>query len=247
MKLLKLVSLVALAALLHPFLAFAKSNITRSVIRFENKDRVCTFFVPDNISGPRPAILLLHGSGRSGRVMIDEWKDLAQKEGILLVAPDAYDASQWSPKWDTPEFLRLCIGKLHELHPVDLHRIYVFGHSAGAEYALILAVVDSRLYAATAVHAGILLPELYSDLPKVERRMPIAIWVGDRDPFFSVTAVNDTVRHFEKNGFTVKLTIMPQHDHNYYAVSGDVNRKVWEFFKDLTAPATPPEPSSTGN
>ena len=245
MKLLKLVSLLALAALLYPSPAFAKSNITRSVIRYDNKDRICTFYVPDNISGPRPAILLLHGSGRNGRVMIDEWKDLAQKEGILLVAPDAYDVASWNGKWDSPEFLRFAIGKLHELHPVDLHRIYVFGHSAGAEYALILALADARLYAATAAHAGILLPDFYSELPKAVRRMPIAIWVGDRDPLFPVTEVNDTVRRFEENGFKVKLTVMPQHDHNYYAVSADVNRKVWEFFKDLTAP--PANPSEAEN
>jgi poly(3-hydroxybutyrate) depolymerase len=237
---------IALFVLIYASAASASGKITRSVIRFENKDRICTFFLPDGVTGPRPAILLLHGSGRNGRIMIDEWKDLAQKEGILLVAPDAYHAESWNLNWDSPDFLRFAIGKLHELHAVDLHRIYIFGHSAGAEYALILALLDSRLYAATAIHAGMLLPDFYSYLPKAERRMPIAIWSGDSDPNFPAVTVRDTAQRFEKNGFAVKLTIMPHHDHNYYAVSGEVNRKAWTFFKDITAPPAAPR-TSAGN
>ena len=32
-------------------------------------------------------------------------------------------------------------------------------------------------------------------------------------------------------GFHVQLTVMALHDHNYYAVSGEVNRKAWDFLK----------------
>jgi predicted esterase len=61
--------------------------------------------------------------------------------------------------------------------------------------------------------------------------MPIGIWVGSRDPLFSVEAVNATKRQFEANGFQVKVSVIPDHDHNYYSISSEVNREAWDFLK----------------
>jgi dienelactone hydrolase len=61
--------------------------------------------------------------------------------------------------------------------------------------------------------------------------MPIAILVGDRDPFFPLDRVNASVKEFKENGFSVELTIIPHHDHNYYVISDEVNGKAWEFLK----------------
>jgi poly(3-hydroxybutyrate) depolymerase len=163
--------------------------------------------------------------------MIDAWKKLASKEQFIVAAPDSYDASNWSTEADPPEFLHAVVEQVKARHAFDENRIYLFGHSAGAVYALMLAVIDSHYFAATALHAGAVPPESNNLFSYAERRMPIAIWVGDHDPFFPLDAVTATKRGFESNGFHVELSVIPGHDHNYYAISDEVNSKAWNFLK----------------
>jgi predicted esterase len=201
-----------------------------STFDFAGKTRTYYSFIPD-AAGPLPLVLLLHGSGRNGQVMVDAWKDLASREHFALVAPDAYDSSGWDIKADLPEFLHAAVKQVEAAHSIDTNRIYLFGHSSGAEYALILSILDSHFFAAAAVHAGALPPGYEKLFAYATRRMPVAIWAGNEDPLFPVTAVTATSKMFESNGFPVRLSIIPHHDHNYYAIADEVNRKAWDFLK----------------
>jgi poly(3-hydroxybutyrate) depolymerase len=198
---------------------------------FAGNSRKYYCFIPD-VGGPMPLVVLLHGSGRNGQVMIDAWKDLALREHFIVAAPDAYNSSGWAFKTDSPAFFHAVVEQVKTIHAVDEARIYLFGHSAGAVHALVLAIVDSEYYAATAVHAGAL-PPGYEKLlfSQADRRMPIAIWVGSKDPLFSVEAVTATKQQFEANGFHVKTFIIPDHDHNYYLISNEINQQAWDFLK----------------
>ena len=133
---------------------------------------------------------------------------------------------------DPPGFLHAVVDEVEAKHAVDQNRIYLFGHSAGAEYALVLAILDSHYFAAIALHAGALMPANYRLFTYVGRRMPVAIWVGDSDPIFPLEMVKATAKEFESNGFPVELYIIPNHDHNYYLISDEINSKAWEFLKN---------------
>lgn len=61
--------------------------------------------------------------------------------------------------------------------------------------------------------------------------MPIAIMVGDQDLFFPLGLVTGTKKEFESNGFMMVLTVIPNHDHNYYLISDEVNGMAWDFLK----------------
>lgn len=212
---------------------------TKYTFEFAGRTRAYYFFIP-NDRGSLPVVVLLHGSGRNGQVMVDAWKGLAAKEHFIIVAPDAYDSSVWGVKLDSPAFLHAVVEQIEARHPIDANRIYLFGHSAGAVHALVFAIIDSHYYAATAVHAGAL-PQGYEKLlfSQADRRMPIAIWVGDKDPQFHVDAVTATKRLFETNGFPVELSVIPNHDHNYYAISDEVNSQAWEFLKKAQLEGSP--------
>ena len=132
---------------------------------------------------------------------------------------------------DPPEFFRVIIDQVKAIHPVDESRIYLFGHSAGAAYALFLAIMDSDIFAATAIHAGALQANPEGLFEQADRKMPIAIWVGDRDPNFPVDTVIATKRLYESNGYHVELSVIPNHDHNYYVISDEINSKAWNFLK----------------
>jgi len=131
------------------------------------------------------------------------------------------------------------------VHPVDESRIYLFGHSALAAYALFLAVMDSGLFAATAIHAGALQANPDGLFEQVDRKMPIAIWVGDRDPNFPVDVVEATRRLYATNGYQIKLNLIPNHDHNYYVISDQVDAKAWDFLKNVRMPPAQPEAAPT--
>jgi predicted esterase len=208
----------------------AREMATRNTFEFAANTRTFYTFVP-KAEGPLPLVLLLHGSGRNGQVMVDAWAVLAAKEHFIVAAPDAYDPAFWQLKMDPPDFLHAVVDQVEAKHAVDRNRIYLFGHSAGAVYALLLAILDSHSFAAAAVHAGALQPDNYRLFAYAGRRMPIAIWVGDQDLLFPVEQVTAAKKEFESNGFPIELEIIPHHDHNYYVISDEMNGKAWEFLK----------------
>jgi poly(3-hydroxybutyrate) depolymerase len=224
--------LMLLCAILPAVPALAKDKITKVTFDFSEHTRVMYVVVPGKQEA-MPVVVLLHGSGRNGEIMAQSWKDLAVREGFIVAAPDAFDAASWGSLMDPPEFFQAVVERVKEIHPVDESRIYLFGHSAGAAYALFLAVVDSNLFAATAIHAGALQTDPDGLFEQADRKMPIAIWVGDRDANFPVDVVEATRRLYAANGYVITLNLIPNHDHNYYVISDQVNAKAWEFLKKV--------------
>jgi predicted esterase len=117
------------------------------------------------------------------------------------------------------------------MHEVDMGRIYLFGHSAGANYALILALLESEYFAATAIHAGAMRKEDTHFFELAKRKMPIGIWVGDSDAFYPLPVIEDTKKMFEEKGFEIRVSVIPHHTHDYYSDSYGVNQNAWDFLK----------------
>ena len=224
--------MMVLCALPLAIPASAKDKITKLSFDFSGHARVLYMVVPEK-QGPMPVVVLLHGSGRNGEIMAETWKDLAAREGFIVAAPDAFTSAGWGSLVDPPEFFRAVVDQVKAIHPVDESRIYLFGHSAGAAYALFLAIMDSDLFAATAIHAGALQANPDGLFEQADRKMPIAIWVGDRDPNFPVDVVEATRRLYETNGYQIQLNLIPNHDHNYYVISDEINGKAWNFLKKV--------------
>ena len=211
--------------------ASAKSDPQKLSITFQGKSRTYYIFVPESGSGPKPLLLLLHGSGRNGMSLIDPWKGLAGKEGIILVAPDSLNSQEWAFPVDGPNFLHEVVEAVRAKYPVDAKRVYLFGHSAGAVFSLYMGIAESKYFAAVAIHAGALRDNADQYMDHAERKTPIAIWVGNKDPFFSLEAVHATRDSLTAHGFQPKLTEMPGHDHNYYGVAGEINKAIWDFLR----------------
>jgi len=59
-------------------------------------ERVRIWYGYGPLDGPRkPAIILLHGADRDGLSVIDMWASLADREGLILIAPDSVPETQW--------------------------------------------------------------------------------------------------------------------------------------------------------
>lgn len=221
-------------------LTSSTSKITKQTIEFGGKKRVYYLYVPDNVASNASLIVTLHGSGRDGLSLVEKWKDMADQEGFILAGPNANNSAQWSATDDSADFIREIVEQLKSRYSIDPKRVFLFGHSAGAVYALSLSMAQSEYFAATAVHAGSWRSneELnYVNLAK--RKTPIAIFVGDRDQYFPIDSVKKTEELLKSNQFPVQVTVMKGHDHWYYDLAPDINRNAWAFLKQHSLNAEP--------
>ena len=208
-------------------------KIVKESIRSQGKERTYYLFVPDKITPatPVPLIVLLHGSGRNGLSLVEKWKELAKKEGIIIAGPDSLNTQGWKIPEDGPDFIHELVEALKAKYPINPRRVYLFGHSAGAGQALYLSLLESEYFAATAVHAGALRTHdgPYFDL--AQRKIPIAIFVGTDDQFVPLPVVRATRDALNARGFKSELTEIKGHTHWYYDRAAEINRSAWEFLK----------------
>jgi predicted esterase len=187
-----------------------------------------------------PLILTLHGSDRDGLSLVEKWKDIADQEGFILAGPNAMDSAQWSAADDSADFLREIVEQLKAKYSIDPKRVFLFGHSAGAVYALNLSMSQSEYFAATAVHAGSWRSNEELDYVRLaKRKTPIAIFVGDVDQYFPLDSVKKTEELLKSNQFPIEVTVMKGHDHWYYDLAPEINRNAWAFLKQHSLNAEP--------
>ena len=209
------------------------AKIEQRTLTSKGVKRTYSLFVPDSVTKdhPAPLIVTLHGSGRNGKSLVSSWQSLAEKEGIVLAGPDASDFLGWAMPVDGPVFLHDVVEDVKASVPIDEHRVYLFGHSAGASFGLLMALAESEYFAAVAVHAGAVAPQSYPTIQFAKRKIPIQMYVGDRDPYFPLRDVRVSRDELVKNGFAAELIEMKGHDHDYYSFAKSVNERAWSFLR----------------
>ena len=224
---------LALSLLLVSFIsAQAKDDVTKERMKSNGKTRVYYLYVPSTVKSPAPLIITLHGSNRTGVTLVEKWKDYAKKEGIILAGPDSTNLAMWSSPQDGPDFLYELVEELKTKYPINARRVYLFGHSAGASFALHMSLMESEYFAATAIHAGSLRSEEEIELIRLaKRKIPISIQVGDSDQFFPLKEVRATRDALKGGGIPVDLVEIENHDHWYYDKASKFNQTAWEFLK----------------
>ncbi len=224
-----------------PGAAHAKAQTTKETVLSGGRARTYFLYVPESINQDKtvPLIVLLHGSNRNGESLIDKWKEIADREGILLAGPNSSDSSLWAIGPDGPEFIRDLVEALKSKYRINARAVYLFGHSAGATFAIFMSLLESEYFAAAAIHAGALTEQDYSLLDYAKRKIPLAIFSGTKDAFCPITIVRATRDTLKARGFPVELTEMPNHDHWYYDLAPKINQSAWEFLKKYSLAENP--------
>lgn len=238
----KLSNILLLAILLCAgFASIHAQKITKELVKSNGKDRAYYLFVPDKLdkSAPAPLIVMLHGSGRTGLILVEKWKNLAKKEGIILAGPDSSNSATWAIPADAPDFLHDLVENLKTKYPINPRRVYLFGHSAGAVAGLFVSLLESEYFAAAVVHAGALRPNDTAVMEQAKRKIPITIYVGTNDFFFPLPNVRATRDALNSRGFETILVEIQGHDHSYYNRSDEINRGAWDFLKKLELGSEP--------
>jgi predicted esterase len=219
----------------------AKDDITKELMNSGGKPRVYYLYVPSTLKAgtQAPLIVMLHGSNRTGVTLVEKWKDLAKKEGIILAGPDATALRGWASPQDGPDFLHDLVEELKSKQPINPKRVYLFGHSAGASFSLEMSLLESEYFAATAIHAGSLPTEDFQLIERAKRKIPISIQVGENDQYFPLEIVRKTRDALKAGGFNVELTEIRNHDHWYYDQAAKFNQTAWDFLKKFELEAEP--------
>jgi tetratricopeptide (TPR) repeat protein len=223
---------LALLIVLAPVSVLAQ-KISKETIVSEGKKRTYYIYVPKSLkpASTVPLIVLLHGSNHVGLSLAEKWDDLAEKEGMIIVAPDSADSAHWSVPGDGPVFLHDLVELLKTKYPINAKKVYLFGHSGGAVFALLMSLYESEYFAATAIHAGALYQEASFLLDLAKRKTPIQIQVGTVDEYFPLKVVRATRDALNTKGFSVQLIEIAGHNHWYYDLAPKINQVAWEFLK----------------
>jgi poly(3-hydroxybutyrate) depolymerase len=206
-------------------------RIKKRTLQSDGKERTYSLYVPPGPADKRPLLIALHGSGGRGKDIIPLWLDTAERENFVIAAPDSLKTQSWQVPVDGPNLLRDVVDDLDDLG-IDKRRIYLFGYSAGAVFALYVGPLESEYFAAVAVHAGAYNGEAdLGFLDDAERKIPIFISVGTADGFFPLQLVNDTQKTLQQRGFPLVLKLLSGRAHNFNRPF-EVIGPAWRFLSD---------------
>src|SRR5487761_2599433 len=216
--------------------AAASGQVSQDTFKFHDSAYRYSVFTPEDLSASEqlPALLLLHGAGGRGIDMLNAWKELAGLERIILVAPDfPLDA-----RFETtiPRLFPALMDAVKRERHFNPRRVYVFGYSAGGYCAYDAATLASTYFAAAGVFAMVISPEYDNIVLQAKRKTPIAIYIGDRDPNFTLSQTRRTRDLLLANQFPVHYVELPRRDHSYGAVSAQVNADAWKFMSKYSLP-----------
>jgi len=225
-----LLGIVVVAFLLPAWGRGYAEKISKESITSQGEKRTYYLFVPDSFKKNGPLLVTLHGSSHVGLSLVEPWKDLASKEGFIVAGPDSSDPRSWQTPVDGPDFLYDLVEELKTKYAINPRRVYLFGHSGGAVFALGMSMLESEYFASSAVHAGAWRsPGEFKIMDTANRKIPMSIMVGDRDQFFPFKDVKATADALTAKGMTVDFTLIKGHDHNYYDIASKINPGFWTF------------------
>lgn len=181
-----------------------------------------------------PAVVLLHGAGDQPVNMLNAWKSFAAKKKIVLLAPELPRDVKFEQA--APRVFRCVVEDAKGVTSIDPKRVYVFGNSMGGYLAYDAAMFESEYFAAIAVHAMRIADDYAWIVDRARRKTPIAIYIGDHDQFFTQESVRQTRDLLLKFRFPVHYVELRRHDHNYYALSDQINEDAWNFLKEFRLP-----------
>lgn len=185
-------------------------------------------FVPSGQS-PTAAVLLFHGTGRSGLSMLEMWRPVAEEKQIALIALDSKEPN-WQPDDLSQTLLDRMLSESNSQRPVDPDRIYLFGHSAGAIYASVLINRFQGPWKAAALHAGFAPANLFKP---VENAKPLRIYLGEQEHIFTPDKALGTAKSLAAAGHNVTLQMIPGHTHWFYEIGPSIARDSWAWFASL--------------
>lgn len=113
-------------------------------------------------------LVCVGGRDWSGRRTLDvfglyEWADT---QGWILLAPSFNGDRYWEPERGSSRALRMTIAAICAQYGIEEHPVFIFGYSAGGQFAALLQEYDTSLIAAWAVYGCGVFPAITGTAPE---------------------------------------------------------------------------------
>ena len=233
-------------------LARDKDKVDHINFQFNGHQRTYSVMIPSAAAptAPLAAVVLLHAQGGWASDVMSLWHSYASHAGFIVIAPESLSNTLWDSKVDGPDFLHAVVSDVNTKHPIDPHRVYLFGETSGGVYALAVGLFDAQSWGGTCVHAAVLDPSNYGLFQHAAWKEPFQEWVGDNDADAPIHMMTNERDAFKAAGFPFDLRVIPNSDAAYGNVYDEVNEACWKFFQQhqipdnvvtpfAAAPATP--------
>ena len=212
----------------------APPGIEKRSIKTGGTEHTYYLYVPSPAKDgrPMPVIVLMHGAGGDGLGQAAAWIRIAEANNIILIAPNiANSARAWDELYEHPEWIRGAIDEVGKSRPVDGRRMYLWGYSAGGMFSFYFAFLESRYFAAAAVHGGVIENFKYQMADFAVRKVPFAYYIGTRDQWWTVDQTRATRDALTSRQFPVHYVELKGADHDFHARSEEVTGDAWKFMK----------------
>jgi poly(3-hydroxybutyrate) depolymerase len=165
------------------------------------------YYLPrDYESRAFPLLVILHGTGSKGSLMILRLSELAEREGFIAVAPDSVNvAGVWVVRQrpnDVAEDYRHVMGCVREVLAlpgvrIDLAHVLIAGFSVGGSAAPFIASHEDLFTAFAVLHGHVVLDGMGP------RRVRGWLSTGDRDRLRTVEYIRSAADHMmRREGFS---------------------------------------------
>ena len=172
-----------------------------------------------------PLVVALHGSGGSAQNFIKAWTKEADKNKFPVIAVKSVVNRGWS--FAGIKNIIAAIDSFAKKCSINKSRVLMTGFSAGAHIAMYVAIEHpTRIAGVAPVGGGVVRQnEIKADKIKQASSIPVYFIIGEKDPNYpSVKIVKPML---EKNGFKVKITVVPNLGHRYPSGS---SQNIWDWF-----------------
>ena len=126
------------------------------------------YFLPTGYEGhPLPLLVAIHGTGGRGEGMVRFFREAAEREKFIVVAPDSRMPPDGQDSWDvgdhpgeiTPDYVHVkaCVAEVLAMPRVSIDptRVLIAGHSGGASTAPYVATNEEPYTAFAVLHGGV--------------------------------------------------------------------------------------------
>lgn len=178
-------------------------------IRLVEDQNECLAYVPENYNASVPSglVVWLHApGGYEEEDVVERWKGLCERYGLILLAPKAAKPERWMP--DEAEFIRKTMDEVVKRYTIDPSRVVVHGYQGGGSMAWLIATGRREaVRGVSLVDAG--LPPRGA-FPETDPFQRLAIHFAGVPKSTRAAAVEAAIKRLREAKFPVTFTTLDQ-------------------------------------
>lgn len=189
-----------------------------------------------------PLVLVLHGGGGNGLRMLKRWQSVAQREGLIIVAPNA-EKNTWNAVGCCGQgqqqqnadaaFIQQVLKSTQQNYSIDPYHIYIVGFSNGGMLTYQLIAQNRTPFAAAAVVSA----AMFAWQPQPQAAMPLLVIHGVQDQVVPIDGGMSQMRFVARTqaqpflslNQTLNIWKKTNHCQNKNLISTSNTLSIWQY------------------